>query len=243
MTLPETDPRDPDDAFDAHQDREGYTSALSRRSLLRFGAAGAAVAAAVPAHGSISALMCPPRRGSFAAGAAGAENTAPPGSGMTGVPQDYSGEVPDDGPGLRRLHMTNWATGETFNRPFVEGGEFNQDALDEFSRFARDRRQNEWIPFDPNTIQIIWEVSRRLNMSSPFNLNSGYRSPVTNASLPGAAQKSLHLRAKAADISTSARSVAQVYNAAWGMQRGGVGKYTGSNFVHVDTGRVRTWGS
>ena len=206
----------------------------SRRRFLTLAAAGA-IAAPAPAR-AISALMCPPQAGVFAGGATGG-----------GTPHfaediDYSGAVPDDGPGMRRLTMTNRATGERFDRPFVENGQYVQEALDEFSYFARDRRANEVRDFDPNTIEIIWKIWRKLDTSAPFNLNSGYRSPTTNASLPGAAKQSMHLYAKAADLTISNRSVAQVYNAARAVNGGGVGRYTDDNFVHVDSGRVRTWG-
>lgn len=188
---------------------------------------------------AISALMCPPEAGVFAGGA----NSVGSGSSNFADDIDYSREVPDDGPGLRHLTMTNSRLGERFDRPFVEGGQFVQDALDEFSYFARDWRQDEVKSFDPKTMDIIWKVWRLLDTSDVFNLNSGYRSPRTNASLPGAAKQSMHLYAKAADLTIGSRSVAQVYRAAMSVRGGGVGKYTDSNFVHVDSGRVRTWGS
>jgi len=38
-------------------------------------------------------------------------------------------------------------------------------------------------------------------------------------------------------------SVKQLHAAGRSLQRGGVGLYTASQFVHLDTGRVRHWGS
>lgn len=237
-------PLDPEEIADRHfRDLEAVFETTSsglctRRSLLRAGVGAAATLAAAPAAAGISALMCPPETGSFGGNADG---HSPAGSG-TVVDEDYSGSVPDDGPGMRKLRMTNWRTGETYNRAFVENGSFVQEAIDEFSRFARDWRQNEERAHDPANIDIIWKVWRRLNMSDAFNLNSGYRSPKTNASI-GGATNSYHMRAKATDISTSSRSVAQIHAAAMTDQAGGVGKYTSSNFVHVDSGPVRNWGS
>ena len=76
---------------------------------------------------------------------------------------------------------------------------------------------------------------------------SGYRSPRTNAMLRrqsgGVAQNSLHTTGKAADLRLKSRSVAQMYQAAVACRAGGVGRYTRSNFVHMDCGPVRTWGS
>jgi len=209
----------------------------TRRSLLRAGAAGAATLLASPAAANISALMCPPEAGSFGGQASGA--TAP--AGASAVDEDYSGSVPDDGPGMRRLRMTNAHTSDVFDRNIVENGEFVPEAIEEFSQFARDWRRNDAKAYDPRTPQIIWDVWRRLGMDSPFALNSGYRSPATNAAI-GGAQNSYHMRAKACDISTSARSVPQVHAAASANQQGGLGKYTSSGFVHVDSGPVRNWG-
>jgi uncharacterized protein YcbK (DUF882 family) len=226
---------DPELEFDLFQLKAPI---ISRRRLLAVGGAAVGTLASGAANAGISALMCPPQVGSFARGglADGPTN-------LLGGSEDYTGDVPDDGPGMRHLIMTNGRTGERFDRAFVENGEYVSDALQEFSRFARDWRQNESIPFDPKTIDIIWKVWKKLDTTAVFNLNSGYRSPKTNASLNGTAKQSLHLRAKAADLSISGRSVNQIYSAAMSLKAGGVGKYTDSHFVHVDSGRHRTWGS
>ena len=77
-------------------------------------------------------------------------------------------------------------------------------------------------------------------------LLSGYRTKATNALLrettPGVARKSMHIDGKAADLRLKSRSVAQMYKAAASCQAGGVGKYSSSNFVHMDCGPVRSWG-
>jgi uncharacterized protein YcbK (DUF882 family) len=226
---------DPELYFDRFQLK---TPIVNRRRFLTGGVATASALVSGAANAGISALMCPPMVGSFATGglADGPTN-------LLGGNEDYSGTVPDDGPGMRRLIMVNGRTGERFDRAFVENGEYVSSALEEFSTFARDWRQNESIPFDPSTIDIIWKIWKKLDTTSVFNLNSGYRSPMTNASLPGTAKQSLHLRAKAADLSISGRSVNQIYAAAMSLRSGGVGKYSDSNFVHVDSGRHRTWGS
>lgn len=236
---------DPEELADLHFSKletifETTQSGLcTRRALLRAGGGAAAtLLAAGPGAAGISALMCPPQAGSFGGDAPG---IAPSGSGTVAGDEDYSGSVPDDGPGLRKLTMSNGRTGETYDRAFVEGGKFVAEAIKEFTHFARDWRQSEEKAHDPNSVEIVWKVWRRLSMTSPFNLNSGYRSPKTNASL-GGASNSYHMRAKATDISTSTRSVSQIYSAATTDQAGGAGKYTSSNFVHIDSGPVRNWG-
>jgi uncharacterized protein YcbK (DUF882 family) len=59
----------------------------------------------------------------------------------------------------------------------------------------------------------------------------------------GVARNSLHIQGKAADLRLRSRSVGQIYRAATACDAGGVGKYSRSNFVHMDCGPVRTWGA
>ena len=59
----------------------------------------------------------------------------------------------------------------------------------------------------------------------------------------GVARNSLHMNGQAADIRLDNRSVSQIARAALACQAGGVGRYSGSGFVHMDCGDVRTWGS
>jgi len=48
---------------------------------------------------------------------------------------------------------------------------------------------------------------------------------------------------RAIDIRMPGVPLATLHRAALSMQAGGVGYYPGSNFVHVDTGRPRSWGA
>jgi uncharacterized protein YcbK (DUF882 family) len=57
----------------------------------------------------------------------------------------------------------------------------------------------------------------------------------------GVAAHSLHMEGQAIDIRLGDVTLAKLRDAALSMQRGGVGFYALSNFVHVDTGRVRRW--
>ena len=245
MTAHQTD-IDPEYLFDTIQYKEGLLpkpAILTRRSLLK-GIAFAAGTSIIStplcsATEPFSPLMCPPKLGSFGGGSNGAVGSASDGSGLVDN-IDYSKEVPDDGPGIRFLKMTNPHTGERFAGNFVEGGSYNQSVLKQFTHFARDFRRNEELNFSPATIEIIWKIWRKLEMSEPFRLNSGYRSPKTNAGLKGAATQSLHMRALAADISSDSRTPSQVHRAAVSLKAGGVGKY--DTFTHIDCGKVRYWG-
>ncbi|PWJ20380.1 Uncharacterized conserved protein YcbK, DUF882 family [Jannaschia seohaensis] len=142
--------------------------------------------------------------------------------------------------------MSNARTGETMDTIYWIEGRYVRDALSEISFFFRDWRRNEVKQIDNRTLDIIAATHRLVDASEPFMLLSGYRSPATNAMLRrrsgGVARNSLHLKGQAADLRLSSRSVAQVARAAASCGAGGVGRYSGSNFTHVDCGDVRSWG-
>ena len=217
------------------------TGLLTRRGMLRgLGMAGGAAALVVPARAraSISALMCPPQAGSFGGGGLGASGPAGAGAFVDGD-EDYSAAVPDDGPGMRRLKITNPRTGETYDREFVQNGEYVQEAIDEFSNFARDWRTGDVKPYDPKALDIAWKVWRMLGVDTPFSLTSGYRSPKTNASLNGTAKNSYHMRGKAMDLQNSSVRPSGVQKAGMTLYAGGVGHY--DTFTHLDSGPKRNW--
>jgi uncharacterized protein YcbK (DUF882 family) len=78
-----------------------------------------------------------------------------------------------------------------------------------------------------------------------YEVISGYRSPATNARLHAAghcvAEHSQHMEGRALDVRLKDCPLSRLYELALAAQRGGVGYYPRSNFVHIDTGRVRTW--
>ena len=147
---------------------------------------------------------------------------------------------------IRRIRLTSDRTGESADTIYWIDGEYVPEALDEITHFMRDWRNNKVHRIDARTVDIMAATQRLLDMEEPFNLISGYRSPETNAMLrrrsAGVAKYSLHLFGQAADIRLRSRSVDQIFRAATFCSGGGVGKYSSSNFVHMDCGRVRTWG-
>ncbi|MFN2316619.1 MAG: YcbK family protein, partial [Gemmatimonadales bacterium] len=52
---------------------------------------------------------------------------------------------------------------------------------------------------------------------------------------------SLHMQGRAIDIRLPDVPLVRLRAAALSLRKGGVGYYPSSNFVHVDTGRVRSW--
>ncbi len=147
---------------------------------------------------------------------------------------------------IRRLHMHSGRTGEKIDMIYWIDGEYVPEALFEVNRFMRDWRTDGAISMDTRTVDILAASHRMLDTDIPYLLLSGYRSPKTNAMLRsksrGVARNSLHMKGQAADIRIQGRSVSQISRAAISCSAGGVGKYSSSNFVHMDCGPVRVWG-
>ena len=148
---------------------------------------------------------------------------------------------------VRRLKMYSGRTGEKIDMIYWIEGQYIKESLKEINYFMRDWRQNSSINMDTRTIDIMSASHNLMGISEPYTLLSGYRSPKTNNMLRsrsrGVAKNSLHMKGQAADLRLSSRSVGQMSRAAASCSAGGVGRYSGSNFVHMDCGPVRTWGS
>jgi uncharacterized protein YcbK (DUF882 family) len=148
---------------------------------------------------------------------------------------------------IRRLRMYSGRTGERLDTIYWIEGRYIDEAIREISLFMRDWRNGKAVQIDTRTVDIMAAAHRLLDTSEPYMLLSGYRSPETNAMLrassSGVARNSLHLRGQAADLRLSSRSVRQVAAAASACRAGGVGRYSRSNFTHMDCGDVRTWGA
>lgn len=148
---------------------------------------------------------------------------------------------------VRRLAMYSGRTGETINMIYWVEGDYIKDALKEINHFMRDWRTDTSIKIDTRTIDIMAAAHGLMDVREPYTMLSGYRSPQTNAMLRsksrGVAKNSLHMRGQAADLRLASRSVGQMAKAAAACNAGGVGKYSKSNFVHMDCGDVRHWGS
>lgn len=147
---------------------------------------------------------------------------------------------------IRRIKMYSGRTGETLNSIYWIEGEYIPEVLKEINFFMRDWRSDEKIKIDPRNVDIMAAAHRLMDVSEPYMMLSGYRSPSTNAMLRsrsrGVAKNSLHMTGKAADLRLESRSVGQMAKAAAACASGGVGRYSRSNFVHMDCGPVRVWG-
>ena len=178
------------------------------------------------------------RRGLLTAFAATAISAAPTFSNAAGFLRG--------GGDIRRLKMYSGRTGESIDTIYWIEGEYVGEALHEINVFMRDWRNGKAINIDVRNVDIMAASLRLMDATEPYTLLSGYRSPETNAMLrsrsSGVARNSLHMKGQAADLRLQSRSTSQMARAARSCAAGGVGRYSGSNFVHMDCGPVRTWG-
>lgn len=145
----------------------------------------------------------------------------------------------------RRLAFYNLHTGERLNATYWAEGRYIADELQGIDRVLRDFRTGDVAPMDRNLLDLLHVLQRKMDTREPLHVISGYRSPRTNDMLRheggGVASNSLHMVGKAIDIRIPGRRLTDVRDAALALQSGGVGYYARSDFVHVDTGRVRRW--
>jgi len=145
----------------------------------------------------------------------------------------------------RTLYLTHAHTGETITATFRVNGSFDPAVLDKLNYFLRDWRNDAVIKMDPRLFDVVWETHRGAGSTSPVRINSAYRSPETNSMLRrrsrGVAAFSLHTRGMAMDIHVPDVTTDSLRHTAIRMQRGGVGFYPSSGFVHLDVGNVRAW--
>ncbi len=146
----------------------------------------------------------------------------------------------------RRLSFENLHTGERLDTVYWVNGAYQPGALHAINVLLRDFRNGQVYPIDRKLLDLLVSLRTRLRSSAPIQVISGYRSPETNAMLAsysdGVAAGSLHMSGMAIDIRLPDRSLRQLHRVALDMGQGGVGYYPRSDFVHVDTGRVRRWG-
>lgn len=185
---------------------------VNRRSLLRWLALGPA------------ALSLGLRDGFAAAGAATAES-------VVLAPRDLS---------LHNLH-----TGERLAIRYFDEGRYLPEALTQFNHLLRDHRSGETADIDRRLFDQLHALAAGTGRQPHYEVISGYRSPRTNealrASSEGVAQHSLHIEGRAIDVRLDGITCSRLRDLALDLRCGGVGYYAKSDFVHLDTGRVRSW--
>jgi uncharacterized protein YcbK (DUF882 family) len=128
---------------------------------------------------------------------------------------------------------------------YFQAGTYQASSLERINHLLRDFRTGDIHAIDPGVLDILFELQTLADRDEPFQVISGYRSPQTNAALrshsSGVAEHSLHIQGRAIDVRLGGVATRKLQQLAMQMQRGGVGFYAQSDFVHLDNGRVRYW--
>jgi uncharacterized protein YcbK (DUF882 family) len=145
----------------------------------------------------------------------------------------------------RRLSFYHTHTGEKLAIDYHDGHTYIPDSLGEINQYLSDFRTGESHPIDPKLLDILHHLKKVTGSNGVFEVISGYRSPKTNAKLRnksnGVAKRSLHMQGKAIDIRLTGCDTQELHKTCRSLAKGGVGYYQKSDFIHVDTGRVRYW--
>jgi uncharacterized protein YcbK (DUF882 family) len=145
----------------------------------------------------------------------------------------------------RALSFSHLHTGERLVVEYFSAGAYVSSALRSINHLLRDFRTGEERDIDADLLDLLHGLSSVTETRQPFEVISGYRSPATNQMLrnqnEGVAAHSLHMVGRAIDVRLADVQLRALRQAALSMRRGGVGYYPASDFVHVDTGRVRAW--
>lgn len=149
-------------------------------------------------------------------------------------------------PEARTLSFDNTHTSEHIALVYAFGQQFVSQALTNLNHFLRDHYSGEVGLIDPQLFDVLHRLRQELGVEQPFQVISGYRSAATNNTLRntrggGVANHSLHMEGKAIDVRLPGVPLTDLRDAALSLRMGGVGFYPHEQFVHVDTGRVRSW--
>lgn len=146
----------------------------------------------------------------------------------------------------RSLAMVHTHTHERIELVYAVGEHYLPPALAQLNRFLRDHYSGDVGTIDPRVFDLLHRTQRELGSSAAFEVISGYRCAATNGRLRGArgggvAKHSLHMEGRAIDVRLPGTALAELRDAALSLGGGGVGYYPREQFVHLDTGRPRSW--
>jgi uncharacterized protein YcbK (DUF882 family) len=145
----------------------------------------------------------------------------------------------------RTITFHHQHTSESLTVTYKRDGRYDDEALKKINWAMRDWRRNEAVKMDPQVIDAVWELYRSVDGKDGVEIICGYRAPATNSMLRarsgGVAKFSQHMLGKAIDLKVRNVSLDRQREAAIRLQRGGVGFYPGSQFIHVDVASVRHW--
>jgi len=158
------------------------------------------------------------------------------------APGAEKGLAPKRGDG--KVAISNYHEKEYREIVYREGGRYLPEGMKEIERIFRSRGDGSTHPIDPRLVELIDLIEDHFEAET-VELISGYRSPNYNRQLKqsgrGVASESLHTKGVAADIHLDEVTEEELFEFAKSLGRGGAGIYPRYNFVHVDTGPVRSW--
>ena len=147
--------------------------------------------------------------------------------------------------GERSLSFYHTHTKERLTVTYYREGQYLPEAMARLNLFLGDFRTGHVANMDPILFDVLYDLRVAADSDATFEVISAYRSPATNKMLrrrsKGVASKSQHLFGKAIDVRLKGVDTAKLRDIALSLERGGVGYYRKSDFIHVDTGRVRRW--
>jgi len=135
-------------------------------------------------------------------------------------------------------------SGESMDTIYWSDGRIHNEAWRQISHFMRDRVVSRGVYMNPTLLDVLYGICGWLeyfNVEASPILHSGYRDPVRNMRIEGAALNSKHITGEAVDLSIRGVSSLQLAKFGQWLGGGGVGWYPQKNFVHLDVGRVRSW--
>lgn len=156
------------------------------------------------------------------------------------------GKAVSDSPTAERaIELRNTHTGEALQLVYRRGEKFDVAAVAKLRNIMRDHRNGQVHDIDLGLYDQLHDLALAAKCDPRFEIISGYRSPESNAKMAaasrGVARHSLHMEGRAIDVRLNGCSCSSLRDLALAAQKGGVGYYRRSDFVHIDTGRFRTW--
>ena len=149
-------------------------------------------------------------------------------------------------PDSRALAFVPTHTHERIDLVYAVDDRYVPEALARLNHFLRDHYTGDVGVIDPRVFDQLATVQRALGSRQPYEVICGYRCAATNDRLRqtrggGVASHSLHMEGRAIDVRLPGVPLGDLRDAALSLRQGGVGYYPSEQFVHVDTGRIRSW--
>jgi len=144
------------------------------------------------------------------------------------------------------LLLYNTHTGERSVITYRDhSGKYDPEAFKDLNWILRCHYSGQVSEMDIRVIEFLNLIDKKLGGKNEIHIISGYRSPEYNQLLiqlgRNVSKNSLHLLGKAIDLRIPKVSLSILKSTAVDLRYGGVGYYSQSDFIHLDSGRFRVW--